>query len=57
MVPKINLARVSSALTLLAAMLSATVPATLHAHASHYVFESNQADVLGEMDAFIAGLK
>jgi pimeloyl-ACP methyl ester carboxylesterase len=27
------------------------------AHANHYVFESNEADVLREMDAFIAGLK
>jgi len=26
-------------------------------HANHYVFESNEADVLREMDAFIAGLK
>jgi non-heme chloroperoxidase len=26
-------------------------------HASHYVFRSNEADVLREMDAFIAGLK
>src|SRR5579871_900054 len=27
------------------------------AHANHYVFDSNEADVLREMDAFIAGLK
>ncbi|HEY2915188.1 MAG TPA: alpha/beta hydrolase [Candidatus Angelobacter sp.] len=26
-------------------------------HANHYVFQSNEADVLREMDAFIAGLK
>jgi non-heme chloroperoxidase len=26
-------------------------------HANHYVFDSNEADVLREMDAFIAGLK
>jgi pimeloyl-ACP methyl ester carboxylesterase len=26
-------------------------------HANHYVFLSNEADVLREMDAFIAGLK
>jgi non-heme chloroperoxidase len=26
-------------------------------HANHYVFQSNEADVLREIDAFIAGLK
>ena len=26
-------------------------------HANHYVFDSNEADVLKEMDAFIGGLK
>jgi hypothetical protein len=26
-------------------------------HANHYVFQSNEADVLKEMDTFIAGLK
>ena len=26
-------------------------------HANHYVFQSNEADVLREMDAFIGGLK
>ena len=26
-------------------------------HANHYVFQSNEPDVLREMDAFIAGLK
>jgi non-heme chloroperoxidase len=27
------------------------------AHANHYVFRSNEADVLREMNAFLAGLK
>jgi len=26
-------------------------------HADHYVFRSNEADVLRDMDAFVAGLK
>jgi non-heme chloroperoxidase len=27
------------------------------AHANHYVFRSNEADVLREIDAFVGGLK
>ena len=34
-----------------------TVHAVLLAHASHYVFRSNEGDVLREMNAFLSGLK
>ena len=34
-----------------------TVHVVLLAHASHYVFRSNERDVLREMNAFLRGLK